>query len=833
MHDHDKDPAEGAALQSANGPSDWDRRFRLALVAHQQGRAADAERLYRQLLAERPGDPHLYRQLALLARQFGYHDRALSLYRPAATLPAYGLELGQYLLSLARWEDAITTFRGVLAQEPGNLDAVLGLSAALMETGQLASCEQMLRDALAQHPKHRDISSNLAECLQRDGRLEEAERLLTDLLVVHPDFHVARANLGIILRKRSQFSQAIPVLVSALLALPNPSLASNLAQSLLATESLPEGLPQGWWLVGANLAAEMAFTGPLKDAHALAEGIFRFFPDEFEPRSVLAYLRADAGQFNSAQTLLDGLDPDKQNAPIVRTTKACQCLHNGDAEGAQELLENVLTEIPDYQPAMLLKMRLKAGRSQWTQARHLGEKILARAPRCVPAQHILGTLHLARNEQREAELRFRSALGVDPDYTPALVNVAAICTQQKRLDEAKEFLTKVLALEPTRPTALTQFALYSIGVGELQRANAIVEDLLAENAEHISAKMVLAYLRQKSGDTESAKRLYEEILAKYPESAEAHFNLGLIALAEGRWKEGWEGYEHRFAVPQLGLSLRFASRNLWRNEDLEGKTLYLWIEQGLGDQMQMWRFIPRLTKMAKHVILGVSPELRRLAEACLPKDISLFTPGKENSVPMWDYHCPLMSLPHRLGIKADDPTGDPYLFLPTNATERARQLLQIDADDQRLKIGLVWSGNPQYQEDRYRSMPLSAWHELAVLPNVALYSLQKGPAADELEEADFPIVPIGTQLADFLETAAVVQQLDLVISVDTSVAHCAGALGKPVWIALPAIADWRWLERGETTNWYRSARLFRQRVLGDWNSVTGAVLEQIHAQLQT
>jgi hypothetical protein len=288
----------------------------------------------------------------------------------------------------------------------------------------------------------------------------------------------------------------------------------------------------------------------------------------------------------------------------------------------------------------------------------------------------------------------------------------------------------------------------------------------------------------------------------------------MALMAAGRWSEAWNHYEFRWMQETLAPLRAEFDVPVWAGQDLRGKTILLRAEQGVGDVIQFIRYAPLVKALGARVVLQNRANLDELA-VTFPGVDHLLLP--KEPMPEFDYYAHLMSLPRVFGTEIDSVPGPvPYLHAEPERLERWRQRL---ADDQRLKVGLVWAGSPTHVRDRYRSTTLKALAPLFDVEGTSWYSLQKGPAAAALRDSGMAIVDLQDELTDFAETAAAIAALDLVISVDTSVAHLAGALGKPLWLMLPHPAEWRWLEDRDDTPWYPTARLFRQARMDDWGEV--------------
>ena len=295
----------------------------------------------------------------------------------------------------------------------------------------------------------------------------------------------------------------------------------------------------------------------------------------------------------------------------------------------------------------------------------------------------------------------------------------------------------------------------------------------------------------------------------------------------GRFEQGWAGYEWRWKCKEFG-SLPPFQPPLWDGSFLDGRTILVHAEQGLGDTLQFIRYVPSLHQRGGRVILMCQPPLVRLLTRS-PGIERLLAHG--DPVPEFDVHTPLLSLPRLLGTTLESVPADvPYLEAEPQLVEAWRHRLGSYPG---FKVGIVWQGNPKFRLDRLRSIPLAQFAPLARVPGVHQFSLQKGPGAEQLAAVTdrFPVTDLGRRLDDFMDTAAVLKNLDLVISVDTAIAHLAGALGIPVWVALPFAPDWRWLMGREDSPWYPTMRLFRQTRPGQWEDVFHHIAEALQRRL--
>ena len=329
----------------------------------------------------------------------------------------------------------------------------------------------------------------------------------------------------------------------------------------------------------------------------------------------------------------------------------------------------------------------------------------------------------------------------------------------------------------------------------------------------------LGLVERDRGLFTEARACQQRVMMLDRQYVDAHFELAQLLLLAGDYSRGFAEYEWRLKRP--AAPDRDLPQPMWDGGPIEGRRILVYGEQGMGDVLQMARFLPELAHRGARITLSCHAPLVSLLSAlpCVERTVALFAEPAD-----CDLRIPLLSLPHRLGVTLDDlPAATPYIPVPPRPL--AASLSQAVGR----RIGLVWAGNPLHRNDHNRSLPMDALLRLADLPGTHLFSLQTGDAAADLIRAAANVADLGSGFADFADTAAAVAALDLLVTVDTAVAHLAGALGKPVWILLPFVPDWRWMtERGDNP-WYPTARLFRQQAPGDW----AAVLTHLVATLKS
>jgi Flp pilus assembly protein TadD len=414
----------------------------------------------------------------------------------------------------------------------------------------------------------------------------------------------------------------------------------------------------------------------------------------------------------------------------------------------------------------------------------------------------------------EAERCYREALALDPDYAVAIHYLGVALEQRGRPVEALSLLDRAVALQPLEPEFHNNrgLALYSA-----QRDREAVEAhrrALDLKPDHAGAWSNLGRALQATGDLPGAIAALRRGLAISPDAPPLHWNLGLALLLQGDYAEGWREYEWRLRATEFAQSFPSYPGPAWRGEDPAGRTLLVTAEQGLGDAIQFLRFARPLAARGARVVAMVPPALRALA-ATAPGIAAAHATGEP--LPAYDMQVSLMSLPERLGVARDVATALPYLHADPVLVRDAAARVAREAGDA-LKVGIAWSGAPGNTLNARRSLPLAALAPLFDAPNVRLFSLKREGELFVPSDADRLDRLVQLPLRnDFDGLAALVASLDLVVSVDTSLAHLAGALGKPVWVLLARVPDWRWGLQGTDSPWYPTARLFRQQVAGDWS----------------
>ncbi len=443
------------------------------------------------------------------------------------------------------------------------------------------------------------------------------------------------------------------------------------------------------------------------------------------------------------------------------------------------------------------------------------ESAIAQAPSAALYHVNRASALLALQRPSEAEAACREALRLKRNSAEALQTLGHALSDLGHPDQAAAAYREALRLNPRLPDLHSNLGLVLHESSRLDAAAEALRIAVRQAPDDTAAISNLAGVLKDSGRLDEAESLYRDLLRRNPADPVAHYNLGVMLLVAGRFEEAWPEWEWRFRADPA-LAHRF-TQPMWNGEALAGRTLLVHAEQGIGDMVQFCRYVPLLPRDGR-VVLEVHPPLVPLLRQLdgVAEVVAIGDP-----LPAHDLRCPMMSLPHalRLTRAADIPASVPYLR--PDATRVAAWRARVAALPGR-RIGVVWAGNPERMRmDRRRSLPVTALAPLAAVPGVSLVSLQKGPAAAQLTPglmADWT-----AELADFVDTAALIEALDLVIAVDTAVLHVAGALAKPVWLLNRFDTCWRWELGSDASRWYPTLRQFRQTEPGAWDDVVARV----------
>jgi tetratricopeptide (TPR) repeat protein len=696
---------------------------------------------------------------------------------------------------------AQSSYEAGLRLEPRNADLLRLLGVLHLMKALPQKAVPLLQQACQLRPAFSEAWYSLGNGLQQLGRHDEALRAYQQALAANPRLVDAWCNRAQVLAGLGRVSEAVDCFQRAL------------------------GVDQANLLALTHLSTLMRRQGRLQESLACAEKAVRGSPSSPDAYNALGLCLRALGRGDDAMAAyVRAIQLDGRFAEAYCNLGQL-LVASGKPADALGLLETACALRQDYHEAALDLGNALLALGRRAEGRARFEAILARDPRHVQALNNLGVVAMEEGKPLEAEHCFRQLLQLQPDYADGLANLGRTLQTLGRPEESEPLLRRALELQPGHPEARNNLAIFLCQSGRLQEAETLLRGLLASHPGNSDARTNLGNVLVALGRHEEALSEYEEVLAARPDNHSARFNAGAIRLLTGDFKRGWPLYEARIAGDPSRVARHASRPRPDLGSSLQGRTVLLFAEQGLGDTLQFLRYAPLLRQRGARVLLEVQPALYPILEGWGGAD-GVCVQGA--ALPDYDAACPFLSLPLLFNTElASIPPAGPTLPVPEDRLAKwAARLPRAGAE---LRVGLVWAGNPKHQNDHNRSVPFRSLSSLLLTPGCRFFSLQKEKRAEDAAAmAAFPgLIDLGPELADFADTAAVIQQLDLVISVDTSVAHLAAVLAAPTWIPLPFSPDWRWLLDREDSPWYPCMRLFRQPAPGDWTPVLAALGESL------
>jgi len=687
---------------------------------------------------------------------------------PPPSLPAERFRQALALHQQGQWAAAAALYREVLRMQPRHFDALHMLGVLTVQSGQAHSGAELIRQAIDLDPGQASAYSNLGIALRGLGRLDEALACYDRAVALDAGDAGAFNNRGNVLRDLKRPQEALASYDQALRLQPGLLDALNNRGNALLDLCRPE------------------------EALACYAQALRIRPDA---------ANTFINQGNALQSL-------KRHEEALACYERAVALAPGDA-GAHNNRGNALRDLKRPQEALV----------SYGHALRL-------QPDLVEALNNRGNVLLDLKRPEEALACYDQAVGLKPGDAAALNHRGIALQALNRHAEALASYVQALQQQPDNAETCYRCG---IALHHLQRhAEALdfYDRALRLRPDYAAAFNNRGVTLQNLGRQPEAVASYAQASRLQPDFAQAHWNESMARLLLGDYAQGFAKYEWRWEAETFGAPRRDFSQPLWLGQEpLAGKTILLHAEQGLGDTLQFCRYAKRVATQGAEVWLEAQAALKPLL-ANLPGVSRLFVRGE--ALPAFDCHCPLLSLPLACGTRLDNiPAELSYLRADPARVAQWQAKLGPAAGP---KIGLAWSGNPAHDNDRNRSMPLATLLKLTVCPArfVSLYQQVRADDETVLRQCA-ELAHYGAELADFAETAGLVANLDLVITVDTAVAHLAAGLGKPVWLLLAFNPDWRWLLDREDSPWYPTVRLFRQTRPGDWDGVVARVADALWA----
>jgi tetratricopeptide (TPR) repeat protein len=605
-------------------------------------------------------------------------------------------------------------------------------------------------------------------------------------------------------------------------------------------------------------AHALAQAGDLAGAASICRTVLARAPANVYALFMLGTIESGFGRFKEAEahlSLAAKLSP--QTAEILASLGNVLLELKRHAD-AIEVLTRAIRLQPKNENALIYRGLALAQSERPEDALKDFDRVLATAPQSVFALHNRANVLLRMNRHHDARKSVEAVLRIAPDHVGAMANRVTVLLRDREFDEALKAVDRALSLDAgnadlwnLRGQVLQQSKQHEMALNSYERALSLKPDVaaaflnignvlmeqhrleealawcekgIAANPDNAPLRLLRANILLHLGRREDSLKSYDAALAVNPDYHEAHYHRGSTLLLTGRFEDGWRDFEHRWFVPDCGFDRPQLRAVEWKGEPLDGRSIVVYSEQGLGDTIQFARFLPELTKRGANLTFLCHPNLVRLLRP-LARDFEIA--GSIDGGRRFDFECALMSLPLRLNMPVPRAEQS-YLAAEADLIARWRERLGSHG----LKIGLCWQGNPKGRIDEGRSIPLERYRPLGSVPGVRLISLQRTHGLEQLSRLPegMTVETLGefdTGDDAFVDTAAIMRCLDLVITSDTAIPHLAGALGVPAWVALKHIPDWRWMLERSDSPWYPSLKLFRQVAAGDWDSVTTAMADAL------
>ncbi|HYV39809.1 MAG TPA: tetratricopeptide repeat protein [Gemmataceae bacterium] len=685
------------------------------------------------------------------------------------------------------------------------------------QAGDLAEAERLYREIIQADASHADAWCFLGAVCQAQGQKAEAEANYRQAIQLAPAFASALNSLGILLAEQGKLEEAAYNFLQVLQHHPTDTDAHN------------------------NLGLVRARQGDWELAIACYRRALRVQSDY-------------AGALNNLNIALQHGPPGGSLGQEVYTAnqRGVNLAHQGRLEEAKsffylalEIQQDDAVALNNLSSALILQDRQEEALTSCLEAIRL-------MPTYAAAHHNLGSIRDHKHKFDEAVQSFHEALRLLPAYPEAYYSLANTLKRQNKLDEALTCYQQAIRLKPDFVDACNNCAALLCALGRFAEAEVQYQNALRQKPDYTEARTNLGVLHRDQGRFEEALAQFDQALALQPDFAEVHYNRALVWLLLGDLERGWPEFAWRWR--QKNYYNRRFPQPLWDGTPLDGRTILLHAEQGFGDTFQMIRYAAVAKARGGRVIAECQSGLQHLVKTA-PGIEQLLTYG--STLPPFDVHSPLLDLPGICHTTLDTIPGTvPYLQADPELMEKWRecrvggvfgthQFTKVGSEDSthpttrhsQFLIGIAWQGNPNYGLDRIRSIPLNQFAPLAKIEGVRFVSLQKRWGIEQIANVkqQFEVLDLSDRLDEtsgaFMDTAAIMKNLDLVICSDSAVAHLAGALGVPVWLALPFVPDWRWLLERDDSPWYPTMRLFRQKRYGEWEDVFEKIAEALKTRL--
>lgn len=697
----------------------------------------------------------------------------------------------QKLFNFGNLDETYSLCRNVLLKNPHEPRALHIMGLIAMKKGNFDLCHSLISKAIAEQPAVAQFYLNRSIAATKLGRLDEA---LSD------------ANNANILQQRYQ--KAIDQKAKILVLQKKDEEALTCFEALIKISS-NNGM--GY----CSRAKYFVSIGKLDRAESDILAALKISPNSYSLLNDLGEVQAQLGKTQEALQSFTSAISKKNDFHEAHLNKGDTLQSLERYHEAVEAYKDAVDINPFSNAALNNLGNALNNLGQFNDAIKIFDLCLSLKPDFAPTLSNKATSLQKLGRVKEAIESFKAALKVDPFAPKVLYNMANSLAEEDP-EEAIIAYEKAIELDPNYSEAFNNKGNLLKALGRFSEALDAFDHVIRMNPDPAEPYYNRGNLLQDMKRYEESVASYRIAIDKRPDYPNAQWNLSLLLLRLGHFVEGWQRYEWRWKRPEFTSPKRGFSPPLWLGKEcLKDKTLLVHSEQGLGDSIQFSRFVKQLEKIAKDIILEVPPTLFELL-SIYSNNVRLIKKGER--LPAFDYHCPMLSLPLALGTRLNNiPYSEGYLRAPE---EKILYWAKVLGPKERPRVGIVWSGSEGHKDDASRSIALHEFLEIMHL-DIDVISLQKEVRADDKKFmiSNGSIKHFGEQLVDFTDTAALCEAMDLVISVDTSVAHLSGAMGKKTWLLIAEKSDFRWMEERLDTPWYKSVSLYRQDISGQWGSV--------------
>lgn len=806
----------------------------LARHLFRAGRLAEVIELCRDLLALDRTNHEIHRLMGLAYR--AGHDLesamhcfiAATRYTPDEAINHYNV--GLVLLEMERCAEAITSLRKAIQLQPCLAEAYFSLGNALIQSALPSEAVAAYQTAMKHKPAYVDASLNLATTYDHLGLWPAAVHLLEKSFAASGDVKLLLRQ-GELLQRKGESARAIAAYARAESLSPNdPQLLERMGELLHKTGAFPEAHEVYQRLLNLKRDKPRLFNQSglvLQQMERLDEAIARY-----REAINLDSSFTDA-HFNLANALMEKREREEALEHYLAATRLqpsflAAWFNLGvvfQKLGRLKESENAylrVVEAGEISPQLFFNLAIvHQAQHRFEEAIAGYHKVLAMEGEHVTALYNLGIALGAVGRHQEAIANFRAALAITPENAKVLNNLGLALEETGAHEEAVEAFTGAISLQPDFAEAFSNLGNSLLVQEREEEALSQYRRAITIDPSFAKGYYNLGCIAQQGNEAREAERLYRQAIALEPDLVEAHWNLSNILLLQGKLVEGFREYRWRWKRKKAVTIILPLPE--WQGEARPGETILIVTEQGKGDTLQFIRYLPLVRERVGGIIVACEQSLQPLLRGMAAIDQVINKKEIGRFCDTVSCYVPLLNLPEILGTTPETiPAAVPYLHADS---KRIADVAHIFAPHRSsFKVGLVWRGNPEHKNDHNRSCPAEELAPLATLKNITLFSLQMRETLPDRLPATINLAP---QIKSFADTAAMMAHLDLVLSVDTAVAHLAGALGRPVWILLPFVPDWRWMLDRDDSPWYSTMRLFRQTRAKQWNEVLGRVRQEL------